>query len=219
MYKLATAAVSFVMLSAITGTDVTTHTTTSYSKPSKLETAQIATRPAPTAPVAPVTPPPVTVTVQPGDTLSAIAAAQGTTYIRIFDANDVITDPNTINVGQQLRIPDASEQLPDRAVPAAAPDPAASTSAPATRAVTVSVSIPVVGNDAKAFIYSRESGNNPNATSPSGCYGLGQDCNGVVRTRCGADYACQDAYFTNYAVNRYGSWAGAASFWQANGWW
>ena len=30
---------------------------------------------------------------------------------------------------------------------------------------------------------------------------------------CGVDYNCQDAYFTNYAMNRYGGWEGAYSFW------
>ena len=61
-------------------------------------------------PTTPATPAPVIVTVAPGDTLSSIAAAEQTTYVRIFDANTQITDPNVIDVGWQLRIPTADEQ-------------------------------------------------------------------------------------------------------------
>lgn len=177
--------------------------------------SQMQTAPAPT---------PVYVTVADGDSLSSIAETHSTTWVRLYYANDTITDPNIINPGQQLRIPAADEQLPERplpqspapalvrqsysytySAPAAQPAPAASYTAPA--------------GDAKAYIYSRESGNNPTATNPAGCYGLGQDCNGVLRAQCGADYACQDAYFDSYATRRYGSWDGALAFWQANGWW
>jgi len=174
----------------------------------------------------PATPAPVYVTVQDGDTLDAIAQAHNTTWVRLYDANDFISDPNVINVGDQIRIPRDDETLVNRDLPAApvvetTPAPAA-TPAPAVTAApraAPAVSYAVVGNDAKSFIYSHESGNNPNAMSPNGCYGLGQDCSGRVLASCGADYACQDAYFTNYAMSRYGSWEAAASFWQANGWW
>ena len=59
-------------------------------------------------------PVPVMVTIQPGDSLSSIADANQTTYVRIFDANDFITNPDLINAGDQVRIPTAGEQLPDR---------------------------------------------------------------------------------------------------------
>lgn len=62
-----------------------------------------------------------TVTVNSGDTLSAIADAHGTTYQRIFNANDSVQNPDVIDVGQELRIPADDEQLADRPVPAAAP--------------------------------------------------------------------------------------------------
>lgn len=175
-------------------------------------------------PATPPTPAPVMVTVESGDTLSSIAAANNTTYSRIFDANDSISDPNVINPGQQLRIPDPSEvlatrDLPVPAAPASAPVATSTQTTTARRTYTVASYPAVSGNDAKAFIYSRESGNNPNATNPNGCYGLGQDCNGRVRAQCGADYACQDDFFTNYAVARYGSWEGAVAFWQSHHWW
>ena len=59
-------------------------------------------------------PAPVMVEIQPGDSLSSIADAHQTTYVRIFDANDFITNPDLINAGDQVRIPTADEQLPDR---------------------------------------------------------------------------------------------------------
>ncbi|AKM79943.1 TPA: hypothetical protein DDX46_01285 [Candidatus Saccharibacteria bacterium] len=64
------------------------------------------------------TPSPKMVTVQPGDSLTIIAEANGTTYQRIFDANEGIRHPDYINPGQELRIPAADEQLAARALPA-----------------------------------------------------------------------------------------------------
>lgn len=68
------------------------------------------------------------------------------------------------------------------------------------------------------YIYMKESGCNTSATNSIGCYGIGQDCNGIVRSRCGADYACQNEYFTSYVNGRYGGWQGAYNFWQQNHW-
>lgn len=167
-------------------------------------------------------PAPVMVTVQRGDSLSKIAKAHNTTWVRLYNANTNIADPNIINPGDQIRIPDANEQIADRPLPQPAPVSATTTTAKkstARRTTTPAASYPVSPNAAKAFIYARESGNNPNATNPNGCYGLGQDCNGVLRSMCGADYACQDAYFTRYAMARYGSWEAAYAFWQSHHWW
>lgn len=163
-------------------------------------------------------PAPVMVTVVAGDTLSSIAETHNTTWVRIFNANESIANPDIINPGDSLRIPTADEQLTDRTLPQPV---VATTTAQTTRAAstTTATSYPVDANSAKAYIYARESGNNPNATNPSGCYGLGQDCNGVLRAQCGADYACQDQYFTNYAMRRYGSWENALAFWQSHHWW
>ncbi len=72
---------------------------------------------------------------------------------------------------------------------------------------------PITEQEAKAFIYLKESGNRPHAKNSIGCYGLGQDCNGIVERKCGADYSCQDRFFTDYMLRRYGTWQAAKSFW------
>lgn len=168
----------------------------------------------------PTTPAPVLVVVQTGDTLSSIAESQNSTWRRIYNANESVIDPNVINPGQQLRIPTPEESLTDRVLPSVAAAVPSATSPQASTASAVQVaSYPVSGDSAKAFIYSHESGNNPNATNASGCYGLGQDCNGRVRALCGADYSCQDVFFTNYAMGRYGSWEAAQAFWLTHHWW
>lgn len=81
---------------------------------------------------------------------------------------------------------------------------------------------PTASTDPKMFIYLRESGNNPARWNSSGCVGLGQACPAQkLLAVCPDvnDYACQDAWFTNYAINRYGSWQGAYNHWQSNKWW
>lgn len=57
---------------------------------------------------------PVIVTINPGDSLTTVAEAHGTTYVRIFNANESIANPDIINPGDQVRIPTAEEVLPDR---------------------------------------------------------------------------------------------------------
>lgn len=77
-------------------------------------------------------------------------------------------------------------------------------------------------NEAKAYIYMHESGNNPERWNSSGCVGLGQACPASkLLAVCPVltDYACQDAWFTNYATKRYGGWSGAYQFWLAHNWW
>jgi len=73
---------------------------------------------------------------------------------------------------------------------------------------------------AKQFIYFKESTNRTDAINPSsGACGLGQalPCS---KLPCSLqDYQCQDAWFTNYAISRYGSWAKAKQFWLSHRWW
>jgi len=77
-------------------------------------------------------------------------------------------------------------------------------------------------NEAKLFIYNRESGNRPTARNGAGCLGIGQACPGSkLLAVCPdlADYACQDNFFTQYMLNRYGSWENAKAFHINNNWW
>ena len=53
----------------------------------------------------------IPVEIQPGDTLWQLLT-HGTTYVRIFNANEFITNPDVINPGDKVRIPTADEQLP-----------------------------------------------------------------------------------------------------------
>jgi len=71
----------------------------------------------------------------------------------------------------------------------------------------------------KQYIYKHESGCRTTALNSIGCYGIGQSCPASKIAHCGADFACQDAWFSNYAQSRYGGWEKAYQFWVANRWW
>lgn len=74
--------------------------------------------------------------------------------------------------------------------------------------------------DAKAFIYSHESGNNPGSVNASsGACGLGQALPCSKMPCSMSDYGCQDNFFTQYMSERYGSWENARSFWLQHSWW
>lgn len=57
---------------------------------------------------------PTVVTIKEGDTLADIASGHNTSYVRLFNANEKITNPDMIYVGDPVRIPKEDEQLPDR---------------------------------------------------------------------------------------------------------
>lgn len=61
------------------------------------------------------------VVVQPGDSLTGIATAHATTYVRLYDANETIQNPDVIHPGDNVRIPAADEVIPSRPLPTAAP--------------------------------------------------------------------------------------------------
>jgi LysM repeat protein len=84
-----------------------------------------------------------TVTVNEGDTLDGIATQHQTTYVRLFDANTDIQDPNLIYAGEKVRIPKADEQLADRPLPSAAPVVADNTAASSAPAQTYGYAAPV----------------------------------------------------------------------------
>ncbi|PTX56953.1 LysM domain-containing protein [Litoreibacter ponti] len=53
-----------------------------------------------------------TYTVQPGDSLSAIAREAGVSLTDMLNANPGVTDPSRIRVGQELNMPDGSAEMP-----------------------------------------------------------------------------------------------------------
>lgn len=75
--------------------------------------------------------------VAAGDSLASIAEKYNTTWMRIFDANESLSNPNTIDIGQKLRIPSAEEVLPDRSSAIVAVQQAAASSTPSARTSTV----------------------------------------------------------------------------------
>ncbi|MFI5064379.1 MAG: LysM peptidoglycan-binding domain-containing protein [Streptosporangiales bacterium] len=140
-------------------------------------------------------------TVQPGDTLSGIAAQSGVSLINLEAANSWIKNPNLIYVGQQVTVPggksgaaatatatasgssavgDGDGDSDDSAVtstpapsgPASTPSVSAGSSSSATSPAAVT---PVSGGSAPSSFQQcvawRESGNNPTASS-AGLYGI-----------------------------------------------
>lgn len=74
------------------------------------------------------------------------------------------------------------------------------------------------------YIINRESGWDPYATNASsGAYGICQALPGSKMASVGSDWATnietQAKWCNSYAMERYGSWAAARSFWDANHWW
>ncbi len=101
---------------------------------------------------------PVMVTVERGDSLSKIGKRYDTTYQRIFYANTEIENPDLIFPGQELRIPDAEEELEERPIPSSAQAPTRVTKATAPRRATAPRATTRVRTPAPA----------PAATVPSG---------------------------------------------------
>jgi len=87
-------------------------------------------------------------------------------------------------------------------------------SAPQTASVTACGSDPLM-----AKIYSLESGCRTGAYNYLGCRGLGQACPGSKLPCSDSDWACQDSWFRNYAVARYGSIYNAYIFRINHDWW
>lgn len=121
------------------------------------------------------TPAPNMVTIQPGDSLSAIATTHDSTAQRLFDANTSIENPDLIYPGDQVRIPSKDEQLTTRPMPQAAPAAVApaSTPAPAARQSSYqTVSAPAVsGGSVWNQLALCESGGNWAINTGNGFYG------------------------------------------------
>src|SRR5574343_784355 len=72
-----------------------------------LPTASTPAASAPAIPAAPAATPVSSYTIKSGDTLSAIAKAQGTTIAELMKLNPSITNPNLIYAGKSLNLPGA----------------------------------------------------------------------------------------------------------------
>ena len=157
-------------------------------------------------------PKPHTATLSVSETASALAPAKtdqpkqtdapAAPQPKPFDANDSSTWPKCAD-GQIVRADNGQCDTPATPAPQAAAAPA-----------------PVSSNEAKAFIYQKESGNRTDAINPNGgACGLGQALPCSKMPCSLQDYACQDNYFTGYMQQRYGTWENARAFWLANKWW
>lgn len=138
------------------------------------------------------------VTVNEGDNLSLIADAHETTFQRIFYANESIQDPDIINPGQVLRIPDADEQLTERPIPTLAPVVAAPASyVPQAQArVFTQQTAPAVSTPAPAAnagvwdqLAQCEAGGNWSINTGNGYYGGLQFAPGTWTGNGGGQYA------------------------------
>ena len=101
--------------------------------------------------------------VAAGDSLASIAEKYNTTWTRIFDANESLSNPNAIDIGQKLRIPSAEEVLPDRSSAIVAAQQAAASSnaaAPSARTSTV------YGNAGYGWISSAQAAGKSTGSAP-----------------------------------------------------
>lgn len=74
---------------------------------------------------------PVQHTVAEGESLTIIAEKHASTWMRLFSKNTQVANPDILHVGEIITIPLASEQLPERPLPAIPPPVFAMPAAPA----------------------------------------------------------------------------------------
>jgi LysM repeat protein len=158
----ATAIAAAAVLTSITGASASS---TSADTTQKTGAVSVAAKPASQ-----------TVTVQPGDYLTKIAEDNSTTYVRIYDANTNIDDPDLIFPGEELRIPAQDEQLADRPLPAdAVAAIAAAPQAVQTSRATSSAYVPAPTAPASGSVWDSiaacESGGNWAINTGNGFYG------------------------------------------------
>ena len=120
------------------------------------------------------------VEVKSGDTLSGIAKEHQTTYVRLFNANNNIKNPDLIFPGDTIRIPSPDEKLADRGIVASTsmrPQPA-KTSVPTPKQPARERKAPVVSHAASVpsgSVWDRlaqcESTGNWSINSGNGFYG------------------------------------------------
>jgi LysM repeat protein len=131
------------------------------------------------------------VTINVGDTLDGIATAHQTTYVRLFDANTNIQDPDIIYPGDKIRIPAVDEQLADRPLPANAPVVTASavSYAPAQSRTYAAAPVSYTSGTNWDRIAACESGGNWAINTGNGYYGGLQFTQGTWAGAGGLSYA------------------------------
>ncbi len=162
-----------------------------------------------------------TYTVESGDTLSKIShkfAGNDSLVDSIAKANK-ISNVNMIFAGQKLTIDgEAKAEKAQETAPVQAEASAQQTQAAPVQqqAAPVQETAPAATtSSAKEWIAQRESGGSYSATNGQyiGRYQLSA-------SYLNGDYSAenQERVADQYVTSRYGSWEGAQSFWQANGW-
>lgn len=139
--------------------------------------------------------------------------------IKTPDVTPKVAEVGSVDAKASTKSVPVPQPVPTPA-PVPTPVPVIVTPPPAPQPVVTPVSA-ISDQDAKMYIYNHESGNNPLAKNSIGCLGIGQSCSpAVLLSACPTlNYACEDAFFTSYAVNRYGGWIQAYSFWLGHSWW
>ena len=150
-----------------------------------------------------------TYTVESGDTLSKIShkfAGNDSLVDSIAKANK-ISNVNMIFAGQQTQ---AAPVQQTQAAPVQEAAPVQQQAAPVQETAPAATT-----SSAKEWIAQRESGGSYSATNGQyiGRYQLSA-------SYLNGDYSAenQERVADQYVTSRYGSWEGAQSFWQANGW-
>ncbi len=116
-------------------TDLTSLFSLKVSKPNTLETINLPKETPKPEPVQEVKPPqPVVYVVVDGDNLSKIGTAHNVEWQRLWAKNTQLTNPDLIHVGDQITIPEPSEQL-SREIPVQVQLPAETPNVVATKPV------------------------------------------------------------------------------------
>lgn len=109
LFAASTAVAGALVLGISSPAAIATTSTTTNTKPTAT-LASAATSPAPASQAK-------MLSVVPNDNLTKLAGANNVTIQRLYDANTDITDPDLIFPGEQIRVPDPSEQIAHRDMP------------------------------------------------------------------------------------------------------
>ena len=172
----------------------------------------------------------VRVTVKSGDTVAKIANQYSSSVSSIEKANN-LKNVNLIYVGESLVVPGSTAST-STATTSQATTPSTSTKSATTGTSNYSTSTASTGttssaatsttssstsdsSSAKSWIANKESGGSYTASNGN-YYGKYQ----LSKSYLNGDYSAanQEKVANSYVSSRYGSWAAAKSFWQANGW-